>query len=156
MSAGQRIVILVAGIVILVGAFFIAQGSGDDGSDTQPVATTESAPRTVEATGGATAPQAERPATTPKRPAPRVETIRIRNGQPVGGVRTLRFKSGETVRLRFRSDTADDVHVHGYDLEAHVPAGGSRTLRFKADAEGIFEIESHVTHAVLAKLEIRP
>ena len=80
----------------------------------------------------------------------------MRGRGPVGEPRTIRYGSGDTVRLRFRSDVAEEVHIHGYDRYVQVPAGGSAGARFKADAEGIFEIESHGSGELLAKLEVRP
>ena len=127
MNPGSRITILVVAVVVLVGGFFIARDSDSEG------------------TGGAEA------------PPPRVESIRIRDGQPASGEsRTLTFESGDTVRLRFSSNAASEIHIHGYDKYVNVPAGGSARTRFEADAEGIFEVEDHGTGALLAKLEVRP
>ena len=155
MSNRSRIAILGVAVLVLVGAFFIARGSGDGDSEQ-----TLSPAETVENPGssGATDPgAATQPAETEAAPPPpRVETIRLRDNGPVGEPRTLKFKTGDTVRLRFRSDTAGEVHVHGYDREADVPAGGTGRLTFKADAEGIFEVESHTSGQLLAKLQVGP
>lgn len=151
MNPGQRIAIVVVAAIVLIGGFFLARGSGDDTSDNPTETST--------GTGGAQAPATTTPAetTTQERPAaPRVETIRIRDGKPAGNARTLEYDSGETVRLRFSSNAAAEVHIHGYDKYVNVPAGGSARTRFKADAEGIFEIEEHHTGALLANLEVRP
>ena len=74
----------------------------------------------------------------------------------MGDPKTLEFDSGDTVRLRFRSDTATEIHVHGYDKELEVPAGGTARTSFEANAEGIFEIEDHGTGELLAKLQVNP
>ncbi len=159
MSSTQRIVILVIAVVILAGGFVLAQGSGDDEDKDDAAQTTQPAPAS---TVGETAPnEPENPAaTTPETseqpPPPRVETIRIKGKAPVGEPKTLEFDSGETVRLRFTSDTAEEVHIHGYDKYVDVPANGSARTRFKADAEGIFEIESHGSGELLAKLQVSP
>ena len=157
MNSGQRIAIILAAVVVLAGGFFIARGSSDDPS---PAEVTE----TSEGTGGAQAPATTSAATTPETetqeeapPPPRVETIRIQDGKPASGeARTLKFDSGETVRLRFSSNAASEVHIHGYDKYVNVPAGGSARTRFEANAEGIFEIEDHGTGTLLANLEVRP
>ena len=155
MSPAQRIAIILAAVAVLAGGFVLARGSSDD---PEPTDATE----TSTGTGGAEAPTTT-PATTPttetqeRPPAPRVETIRIRDGRPASGeARTIRYDSGETVRLRFSSNAASEVHIHGYDKYVNVPAGGSARTRFKADAEGIFEIEEHGTGSLLANLEVRP
>ena len=158
MNSGQRIAIILAAVIVLAGGFVLARGSSDDSS-------TSEVTETSEGTGGAQAPattsttsatEAET-ATEEAPPPPRVETIRIRDGRPASGeARTLEFDSGETVRLRFESNAASEIHIHGYDKYVNVPAGGSARTRFKANAEGIFEIEDHGTGELLANLEVRP
>ena len=159
MSSTQRIVILVVAAVILAGGFVLAQGSGDDDEKDDAAQTTQPAPAS---TVGETGPQepenpaATTPETTEQPPPPRVDTIRIRDNGPVGDPKTIEYDSGETVRLRFTSNTASEIHIHGYDKYVNVPAGGSARTRFKAEAEGIFEIEDHGTGAILAKLQVSP
>jgi hypothetical protein len=163
-SSGQRIAILVAAVVVLAGGFLIARGSDDEGGAEQEQTAAETVrddgTETSEGTGGTEAPSGTTttPTTTQEQaPAPRVESILIRGGQPASGeARTLRFRNGDTIRLRFAADTAAEVHIHGYDKTVAVPAGGTARARFKANAEGIFEIEEHHSGALLAKLEVRP
>ena len=162
MSAGQRIAILVAAVVVLAGAFVVARGSDDEGGSEsartageQTVETTAGEGTvTSEGTGGAAAPSTT--GSEPSEPAPRVETVEIRDGAPVGEPRTIEYDSGDTIRLRFRSNQASEVHIHGYDRYVDVPAGGSARTRFEADAEGIFEMEDHGTGEILAKLQVAP
>lgn len=142
MSRNERTALLGAALVVLVVAFVVIQGGGDGD---EPAATTT--PPQTQPT------QAIQPA---QPPAPRVERIRIRDGRPVGAPRTLEYQSGDTVRLRFSSNAASEVHIHGYDEYVQVPAGGTATARFEADAEGVFEIEEHGTGEVLAELEVSP
>lgn len=85
-----------------------------------------------------------------------IETITVRDGEPVGGVHELEYDAGEQVRFRVRSDAADEVHIHGYDIEEKVPAGGSVTVSFPADIEGIFEIELHESEQEIAELRVNP
>ena len=153
MKTGQRIALLAVAAVILVGGFLVARGAGGD----EAVAPSEPTRTVAPATAGSasTAPR-EDPTPAPPPPEPRVETIRIRDRAPVGDPPTLTFRSGDTVRLRFRSNVAEEVHVHGYEKYVDVPAGGTATTRFEADAEGIFEVESHGSGELLAKLQIEP
>jgi hypothetical protein len=157
-SRAQRIAILAAAAVVLVGGFVLAQGSGDDDEASPPPGATQSAET---ATDVETAPnEPENPAATApettEQPPPRVETIRIRDQAPVGEPKTIEYSSGETIRLRFTSNKAVEVHIHGYDKYVNVRPGSSATTRFKANAEGIFELEEHATGNLLAKLEVRP
>ena len=80
----------------------------------------------------------------------------MRDRAPVGDPPTLEFDSGDTIRLRFRSNVAEQVHIHGFDRYVDVPAGGTKTDRFEASIEGIFEVEAHGSGELLAKLRIDP
>jgi hypothetical protein len=72
-------------------------------------------------------------------------TIVVKNAQPVGGVKSVTFKKGGTVDLTIKSDTADEVHFHGYDVHKDVTKGGSVHFRFPASITGRFivELENH-------------
>jgi hypothetical protein len=52
-------------------------------------------------------------------------------------------KQGDSLRLRWTTDEAVTVHVHGYDLETRVELGELTLLEFAADATGRFLIEGH-------------
>ena len=154
MTSRQRIVLLAIAAVVLVGGILLASSSGEEdepsGGETTAAQTTPAGTAGEEpATGGQ---QAEEEAPPP----PRVETIRMRGRAPVGEPQTLSFERGETIRLRFVSDVAEEVHIHGFDRYVQVPAGGTETARFEASLEGIFEVESHGSGELLAKLEIQP
>jgi ABC-type Fe3+-hydroxamate transport system substrate-binding protein len=87
---------------------------------------------------------------------PATPTIVVRNGEPVGGVQELEYSAGDEIRFRVSSNQADEVHVHGYDVEEEIPAGDSATLAFPADIEGIFEVELHGSETQIAELRVNP
>ena len=72
-----------------------------------------------------------------------------------GGTSTIRVKRGETVLLRWRTDEAVSLHVHGYDLEATLSPKSSSTMRFEAGVAGRFPITAHAFGAV-ADQDARP
>jgi hypothetical protein len=128
-------------------------GSASGTTDASPSGTTDDSPTgTTDDSGSETG--STPTATQPAQPA--VRTIRVVNGQPRGGPRTLSYKKGEQVRFKVRSDVADEVHVHGYDLRKDVSAGGTVEFRFKATIEGRFEVELENTHTLIATLEVTP
>ena len=43
--------------------------------------------------------------------------------------------------LVVKSDVADEVHLHGYDISRDVPAGGTVRISFTATLPGRFEVE---------------
>jgi plastocyanin len=135
MSRNQRIGLIVAAVVVAVIAFVIASPGGDDdgggkAAQTTPAAKTETGTET----------QTE-PAAPPK---PEVNRIQIRGGEVVGGPAEIKVKTGDTVVIVVSADAADDIHLHGYDIEKPAEPGQPARFRFKASLEGEFEIESHV------------
>jgi len=86
----------------------------------------------------------------------KVPTIVIRNGEPVGGVKQLEYDAGDEIRFEVKSDVADEVHVHGYDLMQDVPAGGTVSFDFPAEIEGIFEAELEGRKEQIAEITVNP
>ena len=82
--------------------------------------------------------------------------IRLRGGEPLGGVRTISVRRGDVVRLLVSSDLSDEVHVHGYDLLRRVGPGMPARFRFRAKLEGSFEAELEQRGQEIARLEVRP
>ncbi len=138
----KRIAPLLLAIVAIAG--LEACGSSDDSDNTGTDA------------GSSTSANVNGSETTTGGEEPAVATIVVRDGEPVGGVQELEYDAGEQVRFRVRSNVADEVHVHGYDVEEEVPAGSSATLSFPADIEGIFEVELHGSEQQIAELRVNP
>jgi hypothetical protein len=147
--------IAVAAVVVIVGLYLLASGSDDATSSP-----TNQPPVAQGAAGGPSpAPQSnarKNPKKRAARPAPVVKRIVVRGGKPVGGVERLEYKRGERVRFSVRSDVADEVHVHGFDIEKAVPANRPVRFAFPADIEGVFEVELHSGHSKIAELRIGP
>jgi hypothetical protein len=81
--------------------------------------------------------------------------IVIKNGKPVGGVKQLKVKKGGTVSFTVNSDTADEIHVHGYDFHKDVEKGGSVHFDFPATISGEFVIELESRGEQIAALEVK-
>jgi len=133
------------GVIAIVAVVILASSGNDEqeaGTGAQATATatpTPGADATAEPTKTATpAPKPEPPLVTP------------------GKVTDLRFKQGDTVRFRVRSDVADEVHVHGYDLMKDVEPGQTITFSFPATITGIFEIELENAGEQIAQLRVDP
>lgn len=91
--------------------------------------------------------------TTTAAALPDVSRIEISEGT-VEGPDVVRAELGETVEIVVVSDVDDEIHVHGYDLFFELMAGIPSRLTFTADIPGIFEVETHDTHAHLFDLEV--
>ena len=53
------------------------------------------------------------------------------------------------------SDSADTIHVHGYEIEKDVVAGQQTVITFVADQAGRYEIETHTIEATIATVNVR-
>lgn len=71
-------------------------------------------------------------------------------------VTKLEAGQGDTIRFRVRSNTNEELHVHGYDLSYNLKAGQTRAITFPATITGIFEIELEKSGTQIAKLEVHP
>ena len=83
-------------------------------------------------------------------------TVRVVNAKPQGGVQKLSFTKGGTVKFHVTSDTADEIHVHGYDLMKDVAKGGSVTFSFKGSIDGRFVVELEGHGEQIAELDVEP
>lgn len=83
-------------------------------------------------------------------------TVTVVDAKPKGGVQKLSFKKGDEVQFKVVSDTADEIHVHGYDLMKDVPKGGSVSFSFKGSIEGRFVVELEDHKQQIAELDVTP
>ena len=83
-------------------------------------------------------------------------TIEVKDAKPVGGVKTITYKKGDTIDLTVKSDTADEVHFHGYEVAKDVEAGGSVTFKMPAKIDGVFEVELENRKTQIASVEVVP
>lgn len=130
-SNRTRAAAMLATLVLVVVLFFAYKGGGNDSTTATTTATG--------AAGGSAVP-----------------TITIKNGQPEGGIVDLTYNKGDQIQFVVDSDTADEVHVHGYDIGEDVKAGGTVKFDFPADLEGVFEIELESSATQIAQLTVAP
>lgn len=83
-------------------------------------------------------------------------TIRVVKAMPAGGVRSLDVKKGGRIHLVVQSDTADEIHIHGYDIHKDVARNGSATFDFAAKIDGGFVIELENHKQQIANLKVEP
>ena len=86
----------------------------------------------------------------------RLQTIVVKNGKPVGGIRQLTYNKGERILFKVDSDVSDEVHMHGYDIMKDVKAGGSVTFDFPSSIEGVFEAELEGRKEQILELTVNP
>jgi hypothetical protein len=153
-SAGRRVAIVAAALAVLVVAFLALRGGGeDDSAGSHPAA--GSAAETPTATEAPAATETQTQTQTEPAPEP-VPVVRVVGAKPQGGVQKLTVAKGDRVRFRVDSDTADEIHVHGYDLAKDVTAGGSVSFSFPATIDGRFEVELESRGEQIAQLDVEP
>jgi hypothetical protein len=94
--------------------------------------------------------------TTP--PVDETTTVRIEvvNGAPKGGIVRKTVGKGDRVVIVVKSDVADEVHLHGYDIKRDVAAGGTARIAFRAELPGRFEVELEQRGVQIAELTVKP
>ena len=148
MSRTQRLAFLaIAAVIAIVAVVILTTAGGSDDDEQEATTAQQTATPTATAEPGATPTETPEATPTPK-PQPPLVTR--------GEVTKLRFEQGDTVTFRVRSDVADHVHVHGYDLMEDVTPGQTITMSFEASIPGIFEIELEDRGEEIAQLRVDP
>jgi hypothetical protein len=104
-------------------------------------------------------PQAsERPVPVASNPsqAKDIFDLEIKDGRLASGQSVIQVHRGEQVVLRFKSNTADELHLHGYDLYARITPRETAVLEFSANRTGRFTLELHEAQTELGALEVYP
>ncbi|HEX9770459.1 MAG TPA: copper chaperone PCu(A)C [Kiloniellales bacterium] len=122
----------------------IAAVSSDHGGDSHESEETDDADaqdrgQTVDTTDEETAAGAVVAQKAPQQ----VIDVRIENRQVVAPEAAIRITEGDLVELRWTSDEAVELHLHGYDIELEVKPGEPASMVVEAYATGRFPITSH-------------
>ena len=94
--------------------------------------------------------------------SPRIIEVRIENREVIEPQEAIRITQGDVIELRWTSDEAVELHLHGYDVELHVEPDESAAMMIEAYAAGRFPITSHGWgdgghgHDALTYLEVHP
>jgi hypothetical protein len=83
-------------------------------------------------------------------------SVKIADGQVTPNATRVEVVDGTPIEITVTSDTADELHVHGYDEELAVEPGEPGTLEFVADEAGRFEIELHDADRLVYQLIVQP
>ncbi len=147
----NRLLIALAGVVVAAVLFVIFR-PGDDNESSSPPPPPPPAPTASQSTS---TPTQTRPRPQAEPQAARVQIV-VRGGKPVGGIKRATVAKNKRVILTVRSDVADEVHVHGYDLMKDVAPGAPAVISFKATIPGRFEAELEQRGLQIAELTVKP
>ena len=64
-------------------------------------------------------------------------------GGKIDGSDVIRLTQGDQAELRWLTDQAIDIHLHGYDIETKVNPGAPASMRFTAHATGRYPVTMH-------------
>lgn len=141
----RRVLGLLAGLLLVLALGGCASGDDDPGGSDASATTSPSA-----TTGG---PASSGEATETEQA---VEiSVAVTDGKVEPEPRRVEVPKDSQVRLIVTSDVDDELHVHGYEVEAELEAGRPTTVELVADQTGIFEVETHETELELLQLEVR-
>lgn len=80
--------------------------------------------------------------------------VTVANGKVNPSGATVKAKAGQTVLVTAVSDADEELHIHGYDKELELTPGKAASVTFTANMKGTFEIETHKSGKLVAKLVV--
>ncbi|MGZ0148226.1 cupredoxin domain-containing protein [Kribbella sp. WER1] len=80
--------------------------------------------------------------------------VTVANGKVNPSGATIKVKAGQTVLVTATSDAAEELHIHGYDKELELTPGKAASVKFTANMKGTFEVETHKSGKLVAKLVV--
>jgi len=92
----------------------------------------------------------------PQASASKTFALVVRSGRLASGSPVIQVREGDRVRLELTTDTADELHIHGYDLHVKTQPGEMASLDFVAKRTGRFALELHRAGLELGALEVYP
>ena len=80
--------------------------------------------------------------------------VQVSGGRVHGDTGRVPVAAGSHVTLVVTSDVADEVHVHGYDVEQELSPGQPAEIVLDATIPGVFEVELHEAGTQLLSLQV--
>jgi hypothetical protein len=145
----------------------VLAGCGDD-SDTggstspSPSASVSSTPSAMPSTTPSTSatpsgPNTSSPSNTTDQSGDTADVtinVTVADGKVKPSGATVKVKAGQSVLITAVSDKEDELHIHGYDKELELAPGKPASVKFTADVKGTFEVETHKSGKLVAKLVV--
>lgn len=144
LSRGTALALLPAlGMLVLAGC------GGDSDAGSSPSTTPSTAPTTIPT---AVVTPTTTPTDSPSTTADVTINVTVANGKVNPSGANIKVKAGQTVLVTAVSDTDEELHIHGYDKELELTPGKPASVKFTADMKGTFEVETHKSGKLVAKL----
>jgi hypothetical protein len=68
---------------------------------------------------------------------------------------TVDLGVGEKLTLTVTSDHADQLHIHGFEVEKNLVAGVPLSVTLTGDQPGVYEVETHHPELRLLKIAVK-
>jgi hypothetical protein len=141
----------------------VLAGCGDDsGSGSSPTPPPSSAPNPTPTPTGTpntpgSTPNTKSPSNTADPSGEQADVtvnVTVANGKVNPSGSSIKVKAGQTVLITAISDTDEELHIHGYDKELELSPGKPASVTFVANMKGTFEVETHKSGKLVAKLVV--
>lgn len=158
LSRGTAAAVLPAlAMLVLAGCGNDADGAspGETPSSSAPATTPSPTPTDLPTTTTPVKPNTTSPSNTADPSGEQADVtvnVTVANGKVNPNGSSIQVKAGQTVLITAISDAVDEVHVHGYDKEIPLAPGKPGSVKFTANMKGTFEIETHDSGKLVAKL----
>ncbi|WP_432888946.1 cupredoxin domain-containing protein [Kribbella sp. CA-245084] len=144
------------GMLVLAGC---GGGDSDSGSSTPSPSAPASTPTSSLPTNTPTpgSPNTSSPSNTADPSGEQADVtidVTVANGKVNPSGATIKVKAGQTVLVKVISDADDELHIHGYDKELELSPGKPASVKFTANMKGTFEVETHKSGKLVAKLVV--
>ncbi len=149
---------VLAAFIILPGLFACTkQEPVTEAAGTAPARDTVAASPSPSAPSAASEPVAASgpSASQPESGAIAIELV-VAKGRLVSGDPVVKLKKGDRVQLAITADTADELHLHGYNKRLSLKPGQRALLDFVAGKTGRFTYELHHADIELGAIEVYP
>lgn len=157
LSRGTALALLPAlGMLVLAGCGDDSAGGSSPSTNpsSTPTSVPTSAPTSASTPGG---PKTDTPSNTADPSHDQADVtinVTVANGKVSPSGASIKVTAGQTVLITAVSDTDEELHIHGYDKELELKPGKPQSVKFTADMKGTFEVETHKSGKLVAKLVV--
>lgn len=127
-------------------------GSAATDSSATPATPTSPAESSAASTAGTTTGTAAASA-SPSDSVP-TYTITVTGKKVSPAPATVQITANTKVRLVVTSDVANELHLHGVDVEKPLPAGTATTVEVSYPTPGTYEVETHEPSLLLLRFQV--
>ena len=87
--------------------------------------------------------------------AGRTVTITVTGTKVTPAPSTVDLPVGESLTLTVTSDHADELHIHGFEVEKELTAGTPLSVTVTGKQPGVYEVETHHPELRLMKIAVK-